>query len=188
MKALATHALRVTGHIVGALGLFALATGCASTSTGGGRASASGYDVLVTHDGHGQELTIVPQAGIAFRTGSPETQEVRLEWTTANDVVPGKMLVWNPARTHLIAQVDTSGVDVRHESGDPFGFSLEARHLEHAVSAKAPKVEALRVVPTPSADEVADEAAQQEQDAQDEITYAASDATLGVWNRAPALE
>jgi hypothetical protein len=168
----------------GALGLFALMTGCAST--GSGRASTNGYDVLVAHDAHGEELTIVPRAGIAFRKGSPETQEVRLEWTTANDVDPGKMLVWNPERTHLIAQVDTSGVDVRHESGDPFGFSLERRHLEHQAAAKAPKVET--PVVTPSADEIADEAAQEEQDAQDAITYAPSDATLGVWNRPPSLE
>lgn len=164
------------------VGMAAL-TGCASMGSNGGSSgtarAATGYDVLVAND-HGQKLTIVPQAGVAFRNGSPDTEDVKLEFTTEHDVDPGKILVWNGTRTRLLAKLDTSAVDVSHRSGDPFQFSLAPKLNPHApLAAKvAPAV-------APESD---DDQTESLEDQQDDIAYAPSEPTLGQWNRAPSVE
>ena len=160
-------------------GLMAL-SGCASLGVGASHA-ASGYDVLVAHDGHGHDLTIVPQTGVAFRSGSPVTEEVKLEWTTEHDVDPGKMLVWNGSHTRLLAELDATAVDVHHHSGDPFQFSLAPRLNPHAPHALAAKV-------APAMAPVVEDDTESLEDQADDIAYAPSEASLGQWNRAASLE
>jgi len=153
------------------LGLGVLA-GCATTAT------ASGYDVLVTHDMQGRELTIVPQSGVAFHGGSLATEQVKLEFTTEHDIEPGKMLVWNQDHTRLLARLNTSDVNVTRRSGDAFQFSLAPRLRPHAESAKV----------APEAAPIEEDTTESLEDQQDDITFAPSDATLGTAKRAPSLE
>ncbi len=95
-------------------------------------AKSGGYDVIVARDSHGRGLMVVPSTGIMLRDGAKESVDVQVEWTLAQDVGRGRMLVYSADGSRLLANVNAGDVDVMHKGGNVSGFVAEMRGAQVA--------------------------------------------------------
>ena len=93
----------------GALVLTALSA-CAATPSG-----PRGYDLLIARDATGKPMQVMPSAGLLFREGSRQSEDIQVQLTSTGG--DERMKVYSADGARLIADVSIHDVGVQHRSG-----------------------------------------------------------------------